>query len=108
MLVQYQWCCGTMPCAQQGASNVIPGLVTLSLDVRHQDDAVREQACRQLQEQASSTGTARGISPGWHTLQQHRTVPCSPRLAQLLAQAIEAAKYPVYSLPSGGGRGGSD
>ncbi len=89
--------------AQPGASNVIPGLVTLSLDVRHQDDAVREQACRQLQEQASSTGTARGISPGWHTLQQHRTVPCSPRLTQLLAQAIEAAKYPVYSLPSGAG-----
>ena len=89
--------------AQPGASNVIPGLVTLSLDVRHQDDAVREQACRQLQEQASSTGAARGISPGWHTLQQHRTVPCSPRLTQLLAQAIEAAKYPVYSLPSGAG-----
>ena len=89
--------------AQPGASNVIPGLVTLSLDVRHQDDAVREQACRQLQEQASSTGAARGISPGWHTLQQHRTVPCSPRLTQLLAQAIEAAKYPIYSLPSGAG-----
>jgi len=89
--------------AQPGASNVIPGLVTLSLDVRHQDDAVREQACRQLQEQASNTGAARGISPGWHTLQQHRTVPCSPRLTQLLAQAIEAAKYPVYSLPSGAG-----
>jgi allantoate deiminase len=89
--------------AQPGASNVIPGLVTLSLDVRHQDDAVHEQACRQLQEQASSTGTARGISPGWHTLQQHRTVPCSPRLTQLLAQAIETAKYPVYSLPSGAG-----
>jgi len=89
--------------AQPGASNVIPGLVTLSLDVRHQDDVVREQACRLLQEQASSTGTARGISPGWHTLQQHRTVPCSSRLTQLLAQAIEAAKYPVYSLPSGAG-----
>jgi allantoate deiminase len=89
--------------AQPGASNVIPGLVTLSLDVRHQDDAVREQACRQLHEQASSTGAARGISPGWNTLQQHRTVPCSPRLTQLLAQAIEAAKYPVYSLPSGAG-----
>jgi len=88
---------------QPGASNVIPGMVTLSLDVRHQDDAVREQACRQLQEQASSIGAARRISASWQPLQPNRTVPCSPRLTQLLAQAIEATKYPVYSLPSGAG-----
>src|SRR6266487_2009159 len=37
---------------QPGASNVIPGQVTLSLDVRHQDDTVREQANRQLEERA--------------------------------------------------------
>jgi allantoate deiminase len=88
---------------QPGASNVIPGMVTLSLDVRHQDDAVREQACRQLQERASYIGAARSISPGWHALQSHRTVPCSPRLTQLLAQAIVTAQHPVYSLPSGAG-----
>src|SRR5947209_1378074 len=29
---------------QPGASNVIPGQVTLSLDIRHQDDSVREEA----------------------------------------------------------------
>ena len=89
--------------AQPGASNVIPGLVTLSLDVRHQDDAVREQACRQLQEQASHISAVRQVSASWQPLQPHRTVPCSPHLTQLLAQAIEAASYPVYSLPSGAG-----
>jgi len=89
--------------AQPGASNVIPGMVTLSLDVRHQDDAVREHACRQLQEQASSIGAARRVSASWQPLQPNRMVPCSPRLTRLLAQAIEAAQYPVYSLPSGAG-----
>jgi allantoate deiminase len=89
--------------AQPGASNVIPGSVTLSLDVRHQDDAVREQACRQLQEQTSNIGASRRVSANWKPLQPHRTVPCSPHLTQLLAQAIEAAQYPVYSLPSGAG-----
>jgi len=89
--------------AQPGASNVIPGLVILSLDVRHQDDTVREQACRQLQERAGSIGAARRVSANWQPLQPHHTVPCSLRLTQLLAQAIEAAQYPVYSLPSGAG-----
>jgi len=89
--------------AQPGASNVIPGMVTLSLDVRHQDDAVREQACRQLQEQASKIGTARQVSQGWQLLHVSRTVPCAPHLTAMLAQAIETMKYSVQVLPSGAG-----
>jgi hydantoinase/carbamoylase family amidase len=89
--------------AQPGASNVIPGKVTLSLDVRHQDDAVLEQACRQLQERAHQISTARQVSLNWPPLQAGRTVPCAPHLSQLLAQAIETLKYPLHSLPSGAG-----
>lgn len=88
---------------QPGASNVIPGLVTLSLDVRHQDDAVREQACRQLQEQASNIGRARQVSPNWQLLQVNCTVPCAPHFTALLGRAIEAVQYPVHALPSGAG-----
>jgi allantoate deiminase len=78
-------------------------MVTLSLDVRHQDDAVREQAYRQLQEQASKIGMARQVSPNWQLLQGSRTVLCAPHLTALLAQAIETIKYPVQILPSGAG-----
>src|SRR6266566_5537139 len=63
--------------AQPGASNVIPGVVTLSLDVRHQDNAVREQACRRLEEQARQIATARQVSLKWQHLQESRTVPCA-------------------------------
>jgi len=92
--------------AQPGASNVIPGVVRLSLDVRHQDDEVREQAYWRLEEQARQIGMARQVPPNWQRLQESRTVPCAPHLTQLLAQAIETLKYPVHSLPSGAGHDG--
>jgi len=41
---------------QPGASNVIPGQVTLSLDVRHQDNEICEKAYLQLEEQARQIG----------------------------------------------------
>lgn len=88
---------------EPGASNVIPGQVTLSLDVRHQDDTVRQQACGQLEERAREIGLARNISSTWLLLQEHRAVPCAPQLASLIAQAIEEMGYPVLSLPSGAG-----
>lgn len=86
-----------------GASNVIPGQVTLSLDVRHQDDTVREQANRQLEERAREIGAARHVSADWQMLQGHGAVPCAARLSRLLAQAIEEMGYQLLSLPSGAG-----
>jgi allantoate deiminase len=88
---------------QPGASNVIPGQVTLSLDVRHQDDTVREQAYRQLEERAREISQTRGVSYNWQMLQEHHAVPCAPHLTQLLAQAIEELGYPLLALPSGAG-----
>lgn len=86
-----------------GASNVIPGQVTLSLDVRHQDDAVRGLACDQLEELAREICDERNISLDWRLLQEHRTIQCAPSLTRLLAQAIEEMEYPLLSLPSGAG-----
>jgi allantoate deiminase len=88
---------------QPGASNVIPGQVTLSLDVRHQDDAVRERAYRLLEERAAQISQARGVSHSWQLLQEHNAVPCAPHLTQLLSQAIEEQGYPLLALPSGAG-----
>jgi allantoate deiminase len=88
---------------QPGASNVIPGQVALSLDVRHQDNAMRELACHQLEELAREICVERDVSLDWQLLQEHQTVPCAPRLSRLLAQAIEQMGYPLLSLPSGAG-----
>ena len=86
-----------------GASNVIPGRVTLSLDVRHQDNALRELACDQLEELAREISDARDVSLDWQLLQEHRTVPCEPGITHLLARAVEELGYPLLSLPSGAG-----
>ncbi|HEU5102745.1 MAG TPA: allantoate amidohydrolase, partial [Roseiflexaceae bacterium] len=92
--------------AQPGASNVIPGLATLSLDVRHQDDARREAAIAGLRERAEQIATARRVALEWQAVQSSRGLACDPRLAGLLARAIEALGYPALSLPSGAGHDG--
>src|SRR6267378_1486776 len=44
-----------------GASNVIPGLVELSLDVRHADERVRAEHTRRILERAEVIGARRGV-----------------------------------------------
>jgi len=88
---------------EPGASNVIPGHVTLSLDVRHFDDVVREEACRLLQQRAEEICEKRDVSLDWRLLQTNPSVPCASPLARKLARAVEAAGYSVRFLPSGAG-----
>lgn len=89
--------------AHPGASNVIPGRVTLSLDVRHPDDAAREAACAELERQAAAIAARRGVHLDWQQAQSSASVPCNSRLAALFARAIEAQGLPVMSLASGAG-----
>lgn len=86
-----------------GASNVIPGLVSLSLDVRHSDDGQREEACGRLEEQARTIGVRRHTAVSWKLLQASPAVPCAPRLTMLLEQAINESGWDVCHLPSGAG-----
>ena len=88
---------------EPGASNVIPGKVTLSLDVRHQDNEVRELVNEQLEQIAREICNARAVSLDWQLLQEHKTVPCVPGLTKLLEQAVVDLNYPLLSLPSGAG-----
>ena len=88
---------------EPGASNVIPGKVTLSLDVRHQENEVRELVNDQLEQLAREICNTREVSLDWQLLQEHKTVPCAPGLTKLLEQAIVDLNYPLLSLPSGAG-----
>jgi allantoate deiminase len=89
--------------AQPGASNVIPGRVTMSLDVRHPDDALREQTCHALYERISSICARRGVALNWQSVQEHVTIQCAEHLQALFARAIEQVGVPVHYLPSGAG-----
>ncbi len=88
---------------EPGASNVIPGRVALSLDVRHLDDVARDTACRDLRNSAEAIGARRGVAVEWQPVQESATGRCSPKLGAALSRAIEALGYEALSLPSGAG-----
>lgn len=85
------------------ASNVIPGQVTLSLDVRHQSDQVREQAIQYLERQAYAIEQTRKIAVEWQAIQGHGTITCDSHLIELLGRAIETQGYSVFAMSSGAG-----
>ena len=89
--------------AEPGASNVIPGTATLTLDVRHQKDSVRLATCAALQKLARRTAGVRKTKVAWQPVQQTASVPCSPQLAGRLKRAVKKHQREVASLPSGAG-----
>jgi allantoate deiminase len=89
--------------AEPGAPNVIPGRVTVSLDVRHPEDAARERAVAALRERAVGIAAARGMQTAWDELQSTAAVPCSPELTGELADAVTEAGHEAHRLASGAG-----
>ncbi len=89
--------------AEPGASNVIPGRATLSLDVRHAEDAIRERAVADLLSFARSTAGRRGLTFHVDREEHHRAVPTDPRLSDRLATAVRGAGVEPRRLVSGAG-----
>jgi allantoate deiminase len=78
-----------------GATNVIPGEVLLSLDVRHAMDSIRRAAIAELLEKASQIASARGL--GVQAIQQFEE-PATP-MDGALANALEAAAIATGNRP---------
>jgi len=89
--------------AEPGASNVVPGFVRLSLDLRHPEDADRRQARAHLEQTAREIVARRDIALEWQLLTDTRATPCDPDLSAHLGGAVAGAGYPVHCLPSGAG-----
>jgi len=88
---------------QPGAANVVPGEVTLSLDIRHPDDRVLIERTAQLLERAREIGIRRTVDMTLEPVSENPSVPCAPRLVSLLAKALEELGLPVTQLASGAG-----
>jgi allantoate deiminase len=89
--------------AQPGASNVIPGHVTLSLDVRHPDDARRTAAVKSLRARAAVIAKKRCVQLAWTPVQQTASVACDSGLTALFKAAVAKHQPRVLALPSGAG-----
>ncbi|MCC6313752.1 MAG: allantoate amidohydrolase [Thermomicrobiales bacterium] len=86
-----------------GASNVIPGEVRLTADVRSANDGVRERALVELRAAATDIASRRRLELDWRVVPGNAAVPMDRELTQRLANAIDACGYPVHHLPSGAG-----
>jgi allantoate deiminase len=89
--------------ALPGASNVIPGEVRLSLDVRHAKDSVRERAIMNLKQRAAQIAHKRQIKLSAEIVHQSRAVACDRYLSKLLTKAVLRHQEQVPLLPSGAG-----
>jgi allantoate deiminase len=85
------------------ASNVIPGQVVHSLDLRSPDASQLAAAYADLQAQAEAIAARRGLGLAWQLVQYTAPVACDRELNRLLGQAIAASGYEVDGLVSGAG-----
>jgi allantoate deiminase len=88
---------------ENSASNVIPGKVNISLDIRSADDAILSTAYASLRTIAESICKKRGIELNWELIQQSKPVHCDDALNRLLENSIANAGYETVRLVSGAG-----
>ena len=89
--------------AEPNASNVIPGTVTLTLDVRHQTDSARRSAGAQFQRLTRQITASRRMKVSSQLVQQTTSVACSRKLSGLLERAAKLHQPQIIRLPSGAG-----
>ena len=86
-----------------GATNVIPGRCDFTIDLRADEDSLRDRAealiGRALEAQAASCNTEVSLRRT-HLAAATR---CDPRLQALLAEAVGSIGLPIVALPSGAG-----
>jgi len=89
--------------AHPGATNVIPGSVELSLDVRHPRNEERRSAFEALEETARTIAKRRGLGFSVKATQDNGAVTCSGSLTELLERSVRACQGGSLALPSGAG-----
>ena len=90
-----------------GASNVIPGEVRFSLDLRAGTDSVREQAAVEIRKRIDEIATRRGVSVVMEAVHEKPVAACAPEMIEWIAGSIKnVTSHPVHHLMSGAGHDG--
>jgi allantoate deiminase len=85
------------------ASNVIPGEVICSLDIRSADIATLDLASIALQKAAVNICEQRQLHFEWQLIQESKPVACDRVMSGLLKHAITGSGYETVQLVSGAG-----
>jgi allantoate deiminase len=92
--------------AMPGATNVIPGQVSFTIDIRAPTDAHRKLAVTDIVRRIETIAKRRKLALQIDVTHENRTVPCAPWLKHQVADAIAAEGTRVFELPSGAGHDG--
>ncbi|MEI9809278.1 MAG: allantoate amidohydrolase [Bacteroidota bacterium] len=85
------------------ASNVIPGEVIASFDLRSADEAMLSASYNGIKKITEDICKKRNIVLEWNLIQQTKPVSCDKEMNELLAEAIKESGYEVIELVSGAG-----
>jgi len=86
-----------------GGSNVVPGKVRFSLDVRAPSDDIRDEAAAAIEERFSAIAQERGLVLSLERQQDLSATPCDTDLTSLLGQAVSSVDGRAFELFSGAG-----
>ncbi|AWU97545.1 allantoate amidohydrolase [Azospirillum ramasamyi] len=89
--------------ASPGATNVIPGKVHFTIDLRADRDPLRLERVGAVRARLEAIADARGVAIGIDTLHESPAVACHPALMAQLAAAASAEGLDAPQLPSGAG-----
>jgi allantoate deiminase len=90
------------PCA----TNVIPGRVVFSIDIRSAEDHLRNDCIACMKAAIEETAARRRLRLCITLTHESGTALCAPWLRAQLGEAIAASGYPIRELPSGAGHDG--
>ncbi|MBB5858733.1 allantoate amidohydrolase [Xanthomonas arboricola] len=86
-----------------GATNVVPGRVDCTLDVRAGDDATRDAAVLEIERALARISKTRNVAIAIDPLQTLAASPCAPALMTRLQHAVAAQGIAPRQLVSGAG-----
>ena len=89
--------------AEPNATNVIPGLARVSLDVRHPCDESRRSSVAEMVTAAEQICERRGIVLDREQRLDQPAVALDAKLRDMLARSVQEAGYPVHRMTSGAG-----
>lgn len=85
------------------SSNVIPGLVMHSIDLRSSDEELLESVVGNLYKTAIRISTKRKLKCEWDVMQSNSSVLCDEQLKKTLAGSISSNVNRLIEIPSGAG-----
>jgi allantoate deiminase len=88
---------------EPGASNVIPGTVRLSIDVRHAHDPVRVAAVSEIVARSKALADQRGVEFLLMQQEHYAAVPADPVMSGWLEEALASTGHAAPRIVSGAG-----